>query len=144
MNKNKVPDKSEKKVTNKVDHPDKISADVLEALDYQYKDKRNIEITISQPEFTSLCPISGLPDFGCITIKYIPDRKIIELKSLKLYLLQYRKIGVFYEHVVNLILDDLANILSPTQMEITGDFTPRGGIATRVTAVLEEKNDKTY
>ena len=83
--------------------------------------------------------MTGLPDTGCITIKYRPDTKIIELKSLKFYLLQYRNVGVFYEHVVNRILDDLVAVLEPKWMEVTGDFTARGGITTKVTAVYEGK-----
>ena len=81
--------------------------------------------------------MTGLPDMGCITIKYRPDQKIVELKSLKFYLLQYRNVGIFYEHVVNRILDDLVAVLSPKFMEVVGDFTARGGITARVTAVFE-------
>ncbi len=122
--------------------PGTIKTDVLEPLEYQYRSKRDITIVIQQPEYTSVCPMTGLPDFGCITIKYIPNRKIIELKSLKYYLLQYRNVGIFYENVVNLILDDLSSVLQPKWMEITGDFTARGGIITKVIAVLGEKNDR--
>ena len=114
-----------------------ISNEVLDPIDYQYSDQRDIEIMINQPEFTSLCPMSGLPDFGIITITYIPDKKIIELKSLKYYLLQYRMVGTFYEHAVNKILDDLVSVLSPKKMEVKGDFTARGGINTSVKAVYE-------
>lgn len=117
--------------------PDTITTDVLEPIDYQYCNRRDIEITISQPEYTSLCPMTGLPDIGCITITYHPDIKIIELKSLKYYLLQYRNVGIFYEHIVNRILDDLVQVLKPKQMSVAGDFTARGGITTRVTAVYE-------
>jgi 7-cyano-7-deazaguanine reductase len=77
-----------------------------------------------------MCPISGLPDFGRITIQYKPNDKIIELKSLKYYLLQYRNVGIFYEHVVNRILEDLVSCVRPKFMEVTGTFTPRGGITT--------------
>jgi len=111
-----------------------VSAAILDPINYQYRGKRDIEITICQPEYTSLCPMTGLPDVGCITIQYTPDLKIIELKSLKFYLLQYRNVGVFYEHLVNRILDDLAEILKPKQMSVTGDFTARGGITTCVKA----------
>ncbi|QTA90145.1 NADPH-dependent 7-cyano-7-deazaguanine reductase (NADPH-dependent nitrile oxidoreductase) [Desulfonema magnum] len=112
-----------------------VSKDILEAIPYEYEGRRNIDITIQQPEFTSVCPMTGLPDFGNIIIKYRPAKKIVELKSLKFYLLQYRNIGIFYEHVVNRILDDLVAVLDPRRMEVTGDFTARGGISTRVTAV---------
>ncbi|OQY60612.1 MAG: 7-cyano-7-deazaguanine reductase [Desulfobacteraceae bacterium 4572_88] len=119
--------------------PDSVAVeDVLEAIPYQYQGRRNIDIAIQQPEFTSLCPMTGLPDFGTIIIKYRPAKKIIELKSLKFYLLQYRDVGIFYEHVVNRILDDLAAVLAPKRMEVTGKFTARGGIDTTVTAVYEQ------
>ena len=101
--------------------------------------EKDIDIEIKQPEYTSVCPMTGLPDFGCIIIKYRPNQKIIELKSLKYYLLQYRNVGIFYEHVVNRILDDLVSVLDPKQMEVTGDFTARGGIISRVSATYEEK-----
>ncbi|MEW5734060.1 MAG: preQ(1) synthase [Thermodesulfobacteriota bacterium] len=102
-------------------------------MDYQYAQVRDAAIVIEQPEFTSVCPMTGLPDFGTITISYCPDQKIVELKSLKYYLLQYRNMGIFYEHVVNRILDDLTALLSPRWLTVTGKFTPRGGISTTVT-----------
>ena len=111
-----------------------INSDVLDPIVYQYHDKRDIEICITQPEFTSLCPLSSLPDFGVIIIHYIPDKKIVELKSLKYYLMQYRNVGVFYEHVVNRILDDLVSAIDPKSMEVEGKFTSRGGITTSVKA----------
>lgn len=117
--------------------PDAITTEMLDPIDYQYRGRRDIDIEIRQPEFTSVCPMTGLPDFGCIAVTYRPDRKIIELKSLKYYLLQYRNVGIFYEHVVNRILDDLVQTVSPKRMEVVGDFTARGGITTRVTAVFE-------
>jgi len=124
-----------------VNKPDKIKTDVLDPIDYQYRDKRDINIVIEQPEFTAVCPMTGLPDFGTIIIKYRPDLKIVELKSLKYYLLQYRNVGIFYEHVVNRILDDLVDVLEPKQMEIIGNFTARGGILTRVTAEYKGKTN---
>jgi len=128
---------SEKKPSIAPASPDCIQADVLDPIDYQYREKRDIDITISQPEYTSLCPMTGLPDVGCITVRYRPDDRIIELKSLKYYLLQYRNVGIFYEHIVNRILDDLVRVLAPKRMEVSGDFTSRGGITTSVTAVYE-------
>lgn len=125
----------EQTIKYKVDTPDIVTTDVLEAIDYVYKSKRTIDITIEQPEFTSVCPMTGLPDYGTITVKYQPDQKIIELKSLKFYFLQYRNVGMFYELVVNKILDDLSEILEPLSMEITGKFTSRGGISSTATAV---------
>lgn len=118
--------------------PETIRRDLLEPVDYQYRGRRDIQIDIRQPEFTSVCPMTGLPDFGTILIRYQPDERIVELKSLKYYLLQYRNVGIFYEHVVNRILDDLVAVVEPKRMEITGDFTPRGGISTVVTARYEK------
>ena len=86
------------------------------------------------PEFTSVCPRTGQPDFGTIEIEYVADKLCVELKSLKLYLQGYRNEGVFYEDVVNRILDDLVAALSPRRMTVTGTFTPRGGMHSTVTA----------
>jgi 7-cyano-7-deazaguanine reductase len=119
--------------------PDTIKTDMLEPLDYEYHSTRDIHITIRQPEYTSVCPRTGLPDMGCITILYVPDKKIIELKSLKMYFLQYRTVGIFYENIVNRILDDLICVLAPKSMTVTGEFTARGGIATSVSAVYSKK-----
>ena len=120
------------------EHPDIVKPGVLETIDYHYQGHRDIDIVIRQPEFTSVCPMTGLPDFGCITISYRPGRKLVELKSLKFYLLQYRNVGIFYEHVVNRILDDLVAVLDPKMMEVTGEFTARGGVSSTVTAVYGE------
>lgn len=117
-----------------VDQPDVVTTDVLDPIEYHYHGKRDIVITIAQPEFTSVCPLSGLPDFGTLTIRYTPDRSIIELKSLKYYLLQFRNVGMFYEHIANRILDDLVQTLKPKRMEVTGEFTSRGGLTTTVCA----------
>ena len=131
--------KNKPDVAYPIESPDIVKATLLEPIDYEYRTRRDIDIHIEQPEFTSVCPMTGLPDFGCITIKYRPNLKIIELKSLKFYLLQYRNVGIFYEHVINRILDDLVVALDPKQMEVTGNFTSRGGITTRVTAVYKGK-----
>ncbi len=96
--------------------------------------ERDYEIVIRCPEFTSVCPKTGLPDFGTITIRYVPDRSCVELKSLKLYLIGYRNRGIFYEAAVNAILDDLAKACRPRRMEVEGAFTARGGITTTVVA----------
>jgi 7-cyano-7-deazaguanine reductase len=95
---------------------------------------REYEIAISAPEFTSVCPITGQPDFGEIRIVYVPDERCIELKSLKLYIFSYRQLGIFYEAATNQILDDLVAACHPRRMTVVGDFTPRGGIRTSVTA----------
>ncbi len=96
--------------------------------------ERDYEIVIRCPEFTSVCPKTGLPDFGTITIRYVPDRACVELKALKLYLIGYRNRGIFYEAAVNAILDDLAKACRPRRMEVEGAFTARGGITTTVVA----------
>jgi len=129
----------EKQIKYIIESPDIVKTDVLVPMEYQYHDQRDIDIVIQQPEYTSVCPMTGLPDIGCITITYRPHNKIVELKSLKIYLLQYRNVGIFYEHVVNRILEDLVAVLEPKHMEVTGDFTARGGITTKVTAVFEGK-----
>ena len=96
--------------------------------------RRDYWIHCDCPEFTSLCPITGQPDFGVITIEYIPDRRCIESKSLKLYLFSFRNFGTFYEAAVNRILDDLVKACQPRKARVTGKFSPRGGIAMTVTA----------
>jgi 7-cyano-7-deazaguanine reductase len=98
---------------------------------------REFEIAIDCPEFTSVCPKTGLPDFGAIRITYVPDAACVELKSLKYYLMAFRDRGIFYESVTNQILDDLVAACAPLRMTVVGDFTPRGGIKTVVTARFE-------
>ena len=95
---------------------------------------RDYTITIRVPEFTSVCPKTGQPDFGEITIDYCPDKVCIELKSLKSYMQSYRNKGVFYEKLTNDILDDLSGACAPRWMKVTSVFTPRGGISTDVVA----------
>ena len=93
---------------------------------------RDYTIEVSVPEFNCVCPRTGLPDFGTINITYVPDQSIVELKSLKLYMVKFRNIGIFHEHVTNRILDDFTKACKPKKIEITGDFNPRGGIKTIV------------
>lgn len=100
--------------------------------------QRDFEITISCPEFTSVCPKTGLPDFGEIRITYVPDETCVELKSLKYYFLEFRNRGIFYEAATNQILDDLVALLAPRRMTVVGDFSVRGGIKTVVTASYEK------
>jgi 7-cyano-7-deazaguanine reductase len=135
----KVSASLEKEIKYTIESPDIVKTDVLVPMEYQYQNQRDIDIVIQQPEYTSVCPMTGLPDVGCITITYRPYNKIVELKSLKFYLLQYRNVGIFYEHVVNRILEDLVAVLEPKYIEVTGDFTARGGITTKVTAVFKGK-----
>jgi len=107
--------------------------EILETFENQYP-HRDYWIESVCPEFTSVCPKTGQPDFGQLTISYVPDRLCIELKSLKLYLQKFRNHGAFYEHVTNQILDDLVAVCRPRQMKIVAAFTPRGGIRTTITA----------
>lgn len=108
----------------------------LETFENQFPE-RDYVIETTCPEFTSMCPKTGQPDFGVLTLTYVPDKLCIELKSLKLYLQQYRNEGVFYEHITNRILDDLVAVCQPRSMTLLAAFTPRGGISTKVTAKYE-------
>jgi 7-cyano-7-deazaguanine reductase len=108
----------------------------LETFPNQFPD-RDYEIEISCPEFTAVCPKTGQPDFGTILITYIPGATCIELKSLKLYLHGFRNKGIFYEHSINTILDDLVAACEPRRMRVIGQFTPRGGMSSRITALYE-------
>lgn len=110
----------------------------IETWKNQYAD-RNYIIKIDIPEFTCICPKTGLPDFANIAIRYIPDRLCLELKSLKGYTIFYRGIGIFNEHVVNKILDDLVKAAWPRWAEVVGEFNPRGGIKTTVSAEYKKK-----
>ena len=105
----------------------------LETFDNPYPD-RNYTIEFTCPEFTSICPKTGQPDFGKIVIRYMPGRKCIELKSLKLYIWSYRDEGVFFEEATNRILDDLVAACEPVEMTVVGTFNVRGGISHEVTA----------
>ena len=98
---------------------------------------RDYTIEINCPEFTSLCPITGQPDFGTITYSYVPDQLCVELKSLKLYLQRFRNEGIFYEAVINRLLDDFVARIQPRRCTITGTFTPRGGITSKVVCTFE-------
>ncbi len=111
--------------------------EILETFDNEFPE-RDYQIRIVAPEFTSVCPKTGQPDFGTMTILYVPDRKCVELKSLKLYLQRYRNEGIFYENVTNRIFDDLVSVLAPRRLTLEAAFTPRGGITTTVTVSLEK------
>ena len=95
---------------------------------------RGYEVEIVMPEFTSVCPKTGLPDFGRLTLRYVPDLSCLELKSYKMYLLAYRGLGIFQENVVNRVLEDVVRAADPVKATVTGDFTARGGLSTVVTA----------
>jgi 7-cyano-7-deazaguanine reductase len=102
---------------------------------------RDYEIEIRCPEFTSVCPKTGLPDFGEIQITYVPDTLCLELKALKYYMVEFRNKGIFYEAVTNQILDDLVGACRPKRMTVVGDFSVRGGISTSVTAVYDRDHN---
>lgn len=104
--------------------------------------ERDYEVTLTTDEFTCVCPATGQPDFARITVKYIPDKKIVESKSLKLYFWSFRNEGVFHEHVTNTILDDLVNALAPRWCEVVSDFSVRGGINISVRAEYTMKGWK--
>jgi 7-cyano-7-deazaguanine reductase len=110
--------------------------ELLETFDNQFP-SRDYVIEIVCPEFTSVCPKTGQPDFGTLTFTYTPEHKCVELKSLKMYLQSFRNAGIFYENVTNCILDDLVAVLQPRRMKLVAAFTPRGGISTSVTVVYE-------
>jgi 7-cyano-7-deazaguanine reductase len=110
--------------------------ETLETFENQYPG-RDYTIEIVCPEFTSVCPKTGQPDFGTLTITYVPAAKCVELKSLKMYLQGFRNEGIFYENVTNHILDDLCAVLQPRQLTLVAAFTPRGGISSRITATYE-------
>ncbi|MBL0108811.1 MAG: NADPH-dependent 7-cyano-7-deazaguanine reductase QueF [Ignavibacteria bacterium] len=114
--------------------PDKTN--LLEIFDNSFPD-RDYLIVHKANEFTSVCPKTGQPDFGVITISYIAKKKCVELKSLKYYLQSFRNEGIFYENVINRILDDLTTLLKPKWMEIKGEFTVRGGLQSTVTSVYK-------
>ena len=103
----------------------------IETWPNQYRD---YEIEIDTPEFTSVCPKTGLPDFGKLRLRYVPDKRCLELKSYKMYLLAYRNLGIFQENVVNRVLRDVVKAAQPVSATVIGDFSPRGGLGTVVTA----------
>ena len=104
----------------------------IETWPNQYK--TGYEIEISMPEFTSICPKTGLPDHGVLTLRYVPDKLCLELKSLKMYTLAFRNLGIFQENIVNRMLADVVKWAQPISATLEGEFTPRGGISTRITA----------
>lgn len=113
---------------NNTKYADKYSPDVLETFINKHPEN-DYMVTFDCPEFTSLCPITGQPDFAKIIINYIPDKKMVESKSLKLYLFSFRNQGDFHEDCINIIMKDLVKLMQPKYLEVKGIFTPRGGIA---------------
>ena len=103
---------------------------------------RDYEIEIVLPEFSSVCPKTGLPDFGKLVLRYVPDKRCLELKSYKMYLLEYRNLGIFQENVVNRVLRDVVAATRPVSATVIGDFTPRGGLSTLITASYSRRTPR--
>ncbi|MFP4167451.1 MAG: preQ(1) synthase [Desulfonatronovibrionaceae bacterium] len=118
---------------SKTEYVDRVSPDILESFPNQFPD-RDYTVVMSSEEFTSLCPMTGQPDYGCISVEYVPDKLCIESKSFKLYLFSYRQEPTFMETVTNRILDDLAAACKPRYMAVTAEFNARGGVAINVRA----------
>ena len=123
--------------TSRTDVPGSPGEAVLETFENTHP-SRDYEITFDCPEFTSICPVTGQPDFGGITINYVPDKSCVESKSLKLFLFSFRNHGAFHEEVVNIILDRIVAACSPRWAEVLGEFRPRGGIAITVRATYPD------
>ena len=119
----------EKEIICDFNSPDSVRPDILETFEYEYPET-DVGLDISTDEFTCVCPKSGLPDFATITINYLPDKKCVELRSLKFYLMSYRNVGIFHEHVVNRILGDFVEAVEPKMVTVYGDFKIRGGLHT--------------
>ncbi len=120
-----------------------VRADLPEIETWPNQYRTGYEIEIVMPEFTSVCPKTGLPDSGTLTLRYAPDLLCLELKSLKMYTLAFRNLGIFQENVVNRMLHDVVKATRPLWAELIGDFTPRGGISTRIKATYSRSPRKT-
>lgn len=123
--------------------PEAVDPGVLECFAYEYADTPHgaaMEIVVSTDEFTSVCPFSGLPDFANVSIRYVPERLCIELRSLKYYLLSYRNVGIWYEHLVNKLLEDLVHCARPRRMVVSLTCKPRGGLASTLTASYDRES----
>lgn len=117
-----------------------ILTEILETIPYEYRGKA-MEVEIPTAEFTSVCPWSGLPDFAEIKITFVPDRHLIEMKSLKYYLTSYRNVGIYQEHATRRILEELVSVAKPKRMKVEALWNPRGGLGTRVVAEFPEKTE---
>jgi len=118
--------------------PKDIDKNILRTIPYEYP-YRKINVQIETEEFSCLCPFSGLPDYAKITIQYIPDKNLIELKSLKYYFYAYRNVKIYNEHAVNKILEDLKKVLKPKSLTIIGEFSIRGGAKNKITATYKKR-----
>ena len=122
-----------------IQQEDAIDVAVLEAVPFDYPGSAT-EVVYETDEFTFVCPWTGLPDFACLVIRYLPDNSLVELKSLKYYLTSYRNVGILQEHAVNRILQDLVSLLQPVSMVVEAEFRERGGMKTRAVAGYERDN----
>lgn len=134
---------SKKTYKNLQDHIKNLKTPKLETVKNNYSD-RDYTVRLEFPEFTCVCPKTGLPDFATINIDYVPDKLIVELKSFKSYLNFFRNIGIFHENVVNKILDDFLKVVKPRQLNISARFGVRGGISTTVSAKYPKENYKLF
>ncbi len=134
-------EKKAKKTLGKTFLPQDIDTSILKVIKYEYEENP-IEIEHTTSEFTCLCPFSELPDYAQITIRYVPNKYLIELRSLKYYLFAFRQVKIFHEHAVNKIMQDLVKVLKPKKLEVEGIFNIRGGIKTRVVAKYPLENDQ--
>ncbi len=116
-----------------------IDTEILEAIPFDYPESAT-EVIYETDEFTCVCPWTGLPDFGTVTISYMPDEKLIELKSLKYYLTSFRNVGIIQEHAINRILNDLVELVQPVTMMIEAEYRERGGIRTEASVVYERED----
>ncbi len=123
-----------------IQNEDAIDTEVLEAIPFEYPDSAT-EVVYETDEFTCVCPWTGLPDFGHLMVSYLPDRSLVELKSLKYYLTSYRNVGIIQEHAVNRILNDLVELVQPVSMMVEADYEERGGITTTATVVYEKEEE---
>ncbi len=130
-----------RKAVGKTFDPSVIDGSMLETFPYQYH-YRSIHMEHTTDEFTCVCPFSGLPDQATLTVKYVPGKSCIELKSLKYYFYSFRQVKIFHEHVVNKILEDLVGVLDPVEMTIEAKFTLRGGIASTAIATYKREEKK--
>jgi len=119
---------------------DAIDVEILEAIPFDYSGS-DTEVEYETDEFTAVCPWTGLPDFGVLTISYVPDASLVELKSLKYYLSSFRNVGILQEHAVNRILNDLVRLLRPVAMTVEAEYKERGGIGTRTSASYESEEE---
>ncbi len=134
-------EKKAKKTQGKTFLPRDIDVSILKTIKYEYPGNK-ISVNLESDEFTCLCPFSGLPDYARVNIKYVPDKKLIELKSLKYYLYAFRNVKVYNEHAVNKILNDLKEVLKPRELTIEAEFTARGGIKNKVSASFSRDEER--